>query len=96
MENIKLPDFFNKVTRKDIPKVLLDYHDNLLKDKFDFIKEGEFFWAEIIITGELSVFVKDGNGYFIAGNWEGDYKSYELNFIEIINKPNKNKHGKEI
>lgn len=58
-------------------------------NELDHLKEGDFFFAEIIGIGEISVFIKEDGEYFIAGNWEGDYKPSELKFIEKIQKPTK-------
>jgi hypothetical protein len=40
------------------------------------MEEGQHFWGEY--KGNLYVFVKEDNGFFRAGNWEGEYLKNEL------------------
>ena len=49
------------------------------------INIGDYFWA--YCEGELGVFVKQKNGIFIAGNWEGEYGFEELELVELIPRP---------
>jgi len=55
------------------------------KDEFDLMDEGQHFWARY--KGELFVFVKEDNGFFVAGNWEGEYQKCDLEIIQYIKKP---------
>lgn len=54
-------------------------------DEFDLMEEGQHFWGEY--KGNLYVFVKEDNGFFRAGNWEGEYLKNELKIIQYIFKP---------
>lgn len=89
MQDIKLPDFFNKVKYENLPPISKIIHSlSKIPDRYDFIKNGDHFWAKIY-DDEINVFIKEHDEYFIAGNWEGNFQSHEFEFIEKINKPNK-------
>jgi hypothetical protein len=55
------------------------------------IKIGDAFWGRIGEDHELHVFRKLKNGIFVADNWEGSFKLSEIEFIELIKKPKKDK-----